>query len=162
MTRASVARSRLDVASSRSRIAGSTSSARTSAMGLALTGRKRPPPLGQDVAVATGEPKDELVRAHRCRSRLDSFVVRLGPAVGDVVADRAREQKCLLGHISELEPVAVEIERAEIDAVSEYPTLVRIVERASNFMTVDLPAPVSPTSAMVSPGCISRSIPLSA
>ena len=111
-TRASVPRSRLEVASSSSRIAGSTSCARARHDELALPGGQRPAPLADRVEVAAGERGDEVVRAHGPRRALDLGVGGVGAAVGDVVADRAREQERLLGHEAELAAVRAQVEVA--------------------------------------------------
>ena len=50
------------------------------------------------VQVAVAECGDELVSADGACRRLDLGVGRVGPAVGDVVADRAGEQERLLRH----------------------------------------------------------------
>ncbi len=109
-TRASVARSRLAVASSRSSTAGSTSSARASAMSWRWPEESEPPRSEISWQVAAGQGGDEVVGADRPGGGLDLGVGGLGPAVGDVVADRAGEQEGLLGHVAE---PAAEVVQAE-------------------------------------------------
>ena len=77
---------------------------------LALTGRQRPAALGQLVVVPAREAGDEVVRTDRPSRRLDLGVARLGPAVGDVVADRAREEERLLRHVAELVAELVQVD----------------------------------------------------
>ena len=84
---------------------------------LALAGRERAAALGDLVVVGAGQRGDEVVGADRARRRLDLGVGRLGPAVGDVVADRAGEEEGLLRHVAELVAVGGEVEVAQVDAV---------------------------------------------
>ena len=89
-TLASVARSRFEVASSSSRIAGSTSRARARAMSWRWPDDSDRPRSLTGVQVAAGQRGDEVVGADGPGRRLDLGVGGVGPAVGDVVADRAR------------------------------------------------------------------------
>ena len=116
------------VASSSSRIAGSTRWARARADELALPGRQRPATLAHVVEVAAREPGDEVVGADRPGRRLDLGVARVGPAEGDVVADRPREQERLLRHVAELVPVLGEVEVGQRHAVDQHPPGGGVVE----------------------------------
>ncbi len=104
-TFASVERSRFDVASSSSKIAGSTSRARARQSSCRWPIEKRATPLGDLLQVATGLD-DDLVRPDGSGRRLDLGVGRVGSPVGDVVADRAWEEERLLGDVAELVTVA--------------------------------------------------------
>ena len=106
-TRASVARSRFEVASSSSRIAGSTSSARARAISWRWPADSERPRSETSVVVTAGQLGDEVVGPDGPRGGLDLVVAGVGTAVGDVVADRAREQERLLGHVAELAAVGV-------------------------------------------------------
>ena len=69
---------------------------------LALAGRQRAAPFAHPLEVAAGQRRDEVVRADLARRGFDLGVGRVLAAVGDVVADRAREQERLLRHDTEL------------------------------------------------------------
>ena len=119
---ASVARSRLEVASSRMQ------DRRVDELGpgqARAAGAGRPTATGPrsptGVEVAAGQRGDEVVGADGPGRRLDLGVGGVGPAVGDVVADRAREQERLLGHEAELAAVGGEVEVAQVDAVDAAP-----------------------------------------
>ena len=127
-TRASVARSRFDVASSSRRMTGSTSSARARAMSWRCPEESERPRSEELVQVPTGQLGDEVVGADGAGRRLHLVVARVGSAVGDVVADGAGEEEGLLGDVAELAAVAEEIERAEVEAVDAHRALVGIVE----------------------------------
>ena len=89
-TRASVARSRFDgrlVEQQDRRVDEPGPGERDE---LALARRQRPAPLAHRVQVAAGQRGDEVVGADGPRRGLDLGVGGVGPAVGDVVADRAR------------------------------------------------------------------------
>jgi hypothetical protein len=77
------------------------------------------------------ETGDEVVRAHCTRRTLDLRVGCVWPPVGDVVANRAREQERLLRYDPELPAEGAEIERAQVGAVDLHLAAGRIVE-ASN------------------------------
>ena len=127
-TRASVLRSRFAVASSSSRIAGSTSSARArqiswrcpaeSERPRSVTGWRYPP---RSAATNSCAPD-------RARGALDLLVRCVGTAVGDVVADGPGEEERLLGHVPESPPVRVEVEVGHRDPVDEHPAGVGVVE----------------------------------
>ena len=63
---------------------------------LALPARERVAPLAHHGVVAVGELDDELVGVGGPRGGLDLLDGRVGPAVGDVVADRDREEERLV------------------------------------------------------------------
>ena len=69
--------------------------------------------------VAAGQLGDELVRADRARSLLDLGVARVGTAVGDVVADRAREEERFLRHVPEPASVRAQVEVGDRRAVDQ-------------------------------------------
>ena len=63
---------------------------------LALAARQRVAALADDRVVAVRQLEDELLGAGRARRRADLLERRVGTAVGDVVADRDREQERLV------------------------------------------------------------------
>ena len=80
------------------------------------------------MVIATGETRDEIVRTDRARCRLHLGIARLRPSVRDVVADRAREEECLLGHVAELQAEVVQIDRAKVVAVDVDAAVIGVVE----------------------------------
>ena len=95
---------------------------------LALADDRERPRSETRVAVTPGSSAMKSVGARRPRRGLDLVVARVGPAVGDVVADRAREQESLLGHVAELAAVGREVEDAKVSAVDEHGSRRRVVE----------------------------------
>ena len=65
---------------------------------LALTARQRVAPLADDAVVAVGQLADEVVGLRGAGGGDDLVERRVGPAVGDVVAHRHREQERLVEH----------------------------------------------------------------
>ena len=126
------------MASSSNRIDGSTSRARE-ADELALARRQRTAPLGDRVEIAAGEFRDEVVRADRARRLLDLFVPRVREAVGDVVADRPREEERLLGHVAEPASVGAEVEIGDRLAVDEHAARSDVVEARDELHDRGLP-----------------------
>ena len=126
---------------------------------LALAGGEGTAPLGDGGPVAVRELGDELVGADGHGRGLDLGIARVGAPVGDVVADRAREQEALLGHVAELAAVGGQVIVAKVGAVDEDGSCRRVVEAGEQLDDGRLPAPVSPTSATNSPGAISMSMP---
>ena len=94
-------------------MAGSTSWARARAMSWRCPADSDRPRSTTGVVVAGGQPAIEVVGADGPGRRLDLGVGGVGPAVGDVVADRAGEQERLLGHEPQLlaERVQVEVDQ---------------------------------------------------
>src|SRR5207237_393731 len=87
---------------------------------LALAAGESASPLADLVEVAAGQGGDELVGADGTRRLFHLFIGGVGAAVGDVVADGAREEKGLLGHVAQLLAVRGEVEVADVGAVDQY------------------------------------------
>ena len=86
---------------------------------LALAARQLHAALADERLVLLGQPHDELVRVRTPRGVLDLGVRRLVPAVGDVVAHRAVEQKHILLHDREQRAIRCEAEIADVRSVEE-------------------------------------------
>ena len=84
---------------------------------LALAARQRVAALADDGVVALRQRVDELVGAGGASRRPDLLERRVGAPVGDVVADRGREQERLVEHDADLGAQAVEREVAHVVAV---------------------------------------------
>ena len=69
---------------------------------LPLSGRQRAAAFADPLEVAAWQRRDEVVRADLARGGFHLGVGRVLAAVGDVVADRAREQEGLLRHDTQL------------------------------------------------------------
>ena len=95
---------------------------------LALTRGQVPPPLADAVVVAVPHPRDHAVRAHRAGGSLDVLVARIGTAVRDRVANRAREQERLLRNVAEPVPVSRQVELAQVSPVDQDRAVRRVVE----------------------------------
>ena len=121
-------RSRLEVASSSSRIAGSTRQRPGQADELALPGRQRAAALAHPLEVAAGQPAMKSWAPTARAARFDLGVGGVGAAVGDVVADRAREEERLLGHEAELVVVGAQVEVASRGRRRRAPRRSRVVE----------------------------------
>ena len=149
----SVAASSALVASSRIRIGGFLRSAR------AIERRWRSPPESErprspiDGVEAVGLAGDEFERL-RALERLDHLLVGgVRAADLEVLADRAREQHRLLEHDADVAPERRQRQMSRMSSPS-----MRIAPdcgskaRCRSPSVVDLPEPVAPTSATVSPG----------
>ena len=88
---------------------------------LALPAREREAALADDGVVALGHLADELVGAGRACRGDDVVERRVGPAVGDVVADRHREQERLVEHHADVVAQARQREVADVVAVDRAP-----------------------------------------
>ena len=142
-----------EVASSRTRIRGSASSARAKATSWRWPSERREPALAELGVVAVLELPDEVVGADRAGGGLDLLVGRVRAPEGDVLADRAGEEEALLRDDPELAPERGLGDVAEVDAVDRDPAVAsgRRSGRAA-WRSSTCPAPVWPTSATVVPG----------
>ena len=95
---------------------------------LALAARERVAALADDRVVALGQLPDEVVGAGRGRGRDDLVERRVGPAVGDVVADRHREQERLVEHHADVVAQARQREVAHVVAVDAHRAVGHVVE----------------------------------
>ena len=107
------------VASSRTRIGGLIEQRAGDRHALALAARERVAALADDRVVAVGQPDDELVGVGRLRRSDDLFDRRVGLAVGDVVADRDREEERLVEDEADVGPQALERVLAHVASVDE-------------------------------------------
>ena len=78
--------------------------------------------------VAFGETHDEVVGRGSLRGGDDLFVRCVGPAKGDIVADRAGEEIGLLQHDADLPAHGLDGHIADIVAVDQHATAGHIVE----------------------------------
>jgi hypothetical protein len=157
----SVWTSTLEVASSSTRIRGSATSARanaTAGAGRPRAGRRARRPGCR----SRGRARDERRRRRPRAPRRDLGVGGVGSPEGDVLAHGAAEQEALLGHDPHLRA-----QRAGVTSRRSWPstsTRPRSGRRSgsTSLASVDLPAPVAPTSATVWPAGIVRSTSRSA
>ena len=108
-------------------------------------------------AVPVLQPLDEFERVRAPRRVDDLRLARLGPAVADVVADRAVQQRGVLRHHADLRPQALLGQPGDVAAVDQDAAPFRPVEAEEQVHQVDLPAPERPTSPTRSPGATSSS-----
>ena len=102
------------VASSSTRIGGFDEQRPRDRDALALAAGERVAALADDRVVAVGSSVDELVGSGGAGRRLDLVERRVRAAVGDVVADRDREQERLVEHDADLRAQARERELAHV------------------------------------------------
>ena len=126
--RPSVCRSTLEVASSRIRIARVGGQRAGERDELALAGGQLRAALADRRVVAVLERHDELVGADGVRGGADLLARRVGPAEGDVLGDRAAEQKALLRDDAELAAQRRLRDVAQVVAVDEHRAARRVVE----------------------------------
>ncbi len=138
-TWASLARSSWEVASSSSRMAGSTRRARARAMSWRWPDDSDRPRSLTGVQVAARQRGHEVVGADRPGRGLDLGVGGVGSSVGDVVAHRAGEEEGLLGHDAELAAERAEVELAQVGAVDQHPSGRRVVEAGDELDDGRLP-----------------------
>ena len=124
----SVARSRLEVASSRISTRGDARNARASAMSWRSPDDRVTPRSWHGVSSPSGSDVDELEDADRLARGEHVLTRGFGLGELDVVADAAREQERLLGHDAELAPQRVERDVGDVVAVDEHPPVERVVE----------------------------------
>ena len=86
---------------------------------LALPAGQRQPALADERVVAVGQARDERVDACLARRLLDLVVARLGPRVGDVVAQRRGEQERVVGDQADLAAQRSEVDVAHVGAVDD-------------------------------------------
>ncbi len=108
------------MASSSSRIRGSTRQRAGDGHALALAARQGHAPLADHGVVAVGQGGDELVGLGGARRRLDLVLGGVRPAEGDVLADGAPEQHGLLKHDTDVGPQALQAYIAHIGAVDAH------------------------------------------
>ena len=97
---------------------------------LPLAARERLAALADQRVVAVRQPEDELVRVRGARRGDDLRARRVGPAVGDVLGDRAEEQERLLQHDADVAAVVGHGEAADVDAVDQDRAVAHVVEAA--------------------------------
>jgi hypothetical protein len=95
---------------------------------LALAARQGQAALADDRVVAVGQEADEPVGLRRGGDRDDLLVARAWTAVGDVGADRVREQEHLFEHDGDLAAQRGELDVAHVDAVDRHPAGRSVVE----------------------------------
>ncbi|MBV6467016.1 MAG: hypothetical protein PGMFKBFP_02348 [Anaerolineales bacterium] len=95
---------------------------------LALSARKRHAALAHHRLVAVREMRDEVVRLRGPRGGDDLRLARVGAAVGDVGADRVREQQRGLKHDPDLPAERSQVEGAHVAAVNQQRALGHVVE----------------------------------
>ena len=152
----SVSASSALVASSSTMIGGSLRSAR------AIDRRCRSPPerlrprSPTTVLRPFGARRDEIHRLRRLERPLHLGGRRVGLADAQVLLDRAGEDERLLEHHADILAQRFRASSCGCRARRSSPAPVGSNTRCSRFSVVDLPEPVAPTRAIVSPACASK------
>jgi hypothetical protein len=118
---------------------------------LALAAREGVAALADDGVVALRAAHDELVGVGGAGRRLDLFEGGVRSAVGDVVAIEMEKRKGSSSTTPTLARSDVERHVAHVVAVDRDGAVGHVVEARQQRATVDLPEPVRPTIATVSP-----------
>ena len=140
------------VASSMMKISGSASTARARLINCFCPAESSYAALADLLVVALFQRDDEVVRARQLRRRLDLPRRSRPAAVADVLADRAAEQVRRLQHHADARLDGV-LRHVGVVAPADQRCARRVgsKKRQIRLTIVDLPAPVGPTSAIVSP-----------
>ena len=148
---ASLSLSRLDVASSSSRIRGIGEDRARDRDPLALAAREPDAALADDRLVPFSNcSMNSSACAIRLTARMSS-IGRVRRAVADVLRDRAVEQEVVLQHDAEMAPVVAQPQRRQVVAVDEDAPVVGRLNAMTRLISVLLPDPDEPTSAVVVP-----------
>ena len=119
---------------------------------LALAAGQPHAALADDRVVPLLERLDELVAVRDPADRLDLVARRVRPGVRDVLGDRAVEQEVVLQHDAEVRPVVAQ----RAPSVRSWPSTstrpeVGRLKAITRLISVLLPDPLDPTSAVVEP-----------
>ena len=148
---ASLSLSRLEVASSRIRIRGIGEDGARDRHALALAARQLHAALADDGVVAVLERLDELVGVRDAADPLDLVERRVGLAVADVLGDGAVEQEVVLQHDAELLAVVAQPQLDRSWPSTRIRPLSGRLNAITRLISVLLPDPLDPTSAVVVP-----------
>ena len=112
--------------------------------------------LADDRVVALRHAQDEVMRQRVVRGLLDQIELHIRLAVGDVVAHRVVEEDGLLRDLGNLAA-----QRGQCKSRMSWPSMrmrpeVTSKKRGMRLTSVDLPAPLGPTSASTSPARTSQ------
>ncbi len=119
-----------EVASSRTRMRGSASSARAIEMSCRSPAERPGAALAHRVLQAAREPRRNTVDADGGGRSLDLLVGRVGLREADVRGDRAAEEERILEHDAQLAPVRAELDVAQVVPVHAHRSLVGVVVAA--------------------------------
>ena len=123
---------------------------------LTLPARERVAALADHRVVPFGELPDEDVGAGGLGGGDDLFAAGVGSPVGDVVPNGDREEERLVEDDADVAPQAGQGQVPDVLIVDEDGSVAHVVEAGESRAMVDLPLPVRPTRATVSPGRMCR------
>src|SRR6516225_969751 len=114
---------------------------------LALAARKCLPALADDRIVAVGKLQNEFMSTGRAGGSDDLFARRMGPAVGDILGDRAVKEERILQDDADVLAVFRNAERADVGAVDQDGAVAHVVEPANEVHERALARPGCPDQA---------------